>query len=82
MLAMVQACQGAILRDFCDGAAELRQACAFHQASAELHSAILKVLSSWSLEAFLRKPSPSCEFNRQHACWIQIESPAKAARRR
>jgi Rrf2 family protein len=81
MLDIVQACQGAILGDFCDQAAELRQACAFHQASAELHAAILKVLSSWSLEALLKKPGPTCQFNRKHVCCFQLTTPAAVVRR-
>ena len=79
MLAIVEACQGAILGDFCQGALDLREACAFHRATAELHQAIVGVLSSWTLADLLKKPWPACGFDPAHSCWIQIGAqPARA----
>jgi Rrf2 family protein len=79
MLVIVEACQGAILGDFCQDAPDLRQACAFHRASAELHRSIVQVLSRWTLAELLKKPDPSCGFRRDHACWIQIGNPVVTA---
>ena len=70
--AVVEACQGAILPDFCHGALELRQTCGFHQAASQLHQSIIGVLSSWTLADLLRRPGPLGAPAAGHTCWIQI----------
>lgn len=63
LLAIVEACQGAILGGFCDASdpADLPHACAFHQAGLELHGAIVGVLSRWTLARLLEKPYPTAK---------------------
>lgn len=61
LLAVVEACQGAILGDFCTSTDRFDPAetCALHQAGTELYDAIVGVLSRWTLAHFLRGPGPS-----------------------
>jgi Rrf2 family protein len=61
LLAVVEACQGAILGDFCGDSEDLEHACAFHHAGVELHRAIVGVLSRWTLADLLEKPCPTAE---------------------
>ena len=70
LLMVVEACQGAVLGDFCSDTAELSQTCALHQAGAELHDAIVSVLSRWTLADFLNRPSPSPEIAGHVHCWL------------
>jgi Rrf2 family protein len=71
MLAIVEACQGTILGDFCDEAPDLAQTCAFHQACAELHDAIVGALSRWTLAQFIQKPRPIGMPNKPISCWLE-----------
>lgn len=59
LLAIVEACQGAIVGDFCHAVHPEESGCAFHHAASELHRAITGVLSHWTLEDLLEKPAPS-----------------------
>jgi Rrf2 family protein len=59
LLSIVEACQGRILGDFCQPAAQLGDTCAYHQAAAELHHVIVGVLSRWSLAELLARPVPT-----------------------
>ncbi|NLY02897.1 MAG: Rrf2 family transcriptional regulator [Rhodopirellula sp.] len=71
LLAIVESCQGTILGDFCEDAEELEKTCALHQAGAELHRAIVSVLSRWTLAHLLAKPRPSEELADKHVqCWL------------
>ena len=74
MLAIVEACQGTILGDFCDEAPDTAKTCAFHQACAELHDAILGVLSRWTLAEFIQKPRPIGMLNKLVPCWLEPTS--------
>jgi Rrf2 family protein len=56
---IVETCQGAILGDFCQDICWLSDACAYHQASAELHAAIVGILSRWTLAQLLVRPHPT-----------------------
>lgn len=56
--AIVEACQGAILGDFCNETEDFSRVCALHQAGAELHRAIVGVLARWTLADFLARPGP------------------------
>lgn len=71
MLAIVEACQGTILGDFCDEAPDLAKTCAFHQACVELHDAIVGVLSRWTLAEFIQKPRPIGMLNKRVPCWLE-----------
>jgi Rrf2 family protein len=72
LLSIVEACQGAILGNFCEDAEELPGTCAFHQATAELHGAIVDVLSRWTLAHLMAKPHPSPEIAAKHVrCWLE-----------
>lgn len=80
LLAIVEACQGTVLADFCEEASRLSQTCAYHRAAVELHGAIVSVLSRWTLAEFVRKPSPSKLLEKQiHCClapnerWDEID---------
>jgi Rrf2 family protein len=80
-LSIVEACQGAILPDFCQAEQDLRRTCAFHQAAAQLHESIIKVLAGWTLADFMRRPGPSEPHIRNHPCWIHITRTAQPLRR-
>lgn len=70
LLAIVEACQGAILANFCEDASRLSQTCAFHRAAAELHGAIMEVLGRWTLADFVRKPTPSKSLEKHVLCCL------------
>lgn len=57
MLAIVEACQGAILPDYCRSARPTLTFCGFHRATDELHRAIIGVLEHWTLQDLLAKPA-------------------------
>ena len=59
LLAIFEACQGAILGASCQDGCDLKLVCAYHHASEELRRATVGVLSNWSLEQLLRKPHGS-----------------------
>lgn len=59
LLAIVEACQGAIVGSYCQGRHELRTTCAFHRAAAELQQSIMDVLARWNLEQLARFPAPA-----------------------
>jgi hypothetical protein len=67
---IVEACQGAILGDFCGEAADRSLTCAFHQAGAELHDAVVRVLSRWTLADFLDRPAPDPTIAHEVPCWL------------
>lgn len=69
--AIVEACQGTVLGDFCSDTPDLKNACGLHQAGAELHAAIIGVLSRWTLADLLRKPCPNRALEGNTACWLE-----------
>lgn len=71
LLAVVEACQGVILGDFCQGEVEPSLTCAFHQAGMELHQAIVGVLSRWTLADLIRRPNPDPAVAGRAPCWLQ-----------
>lgn len=78
--AIVEACQGVILPNFCQETTSLNGVCAFHVAAAELHAAIVEVLDRWALEQLIREPGPSGRC-RTAPCLIQTP-PIVPARKR
>jgi Rrf2 family protein len=71
LLAIVEACQGAILGRFCEDTMELKRTCAFHRAAAELHRAMVRVMSHWTLQHFIEKPGPDKTLKKQVQCWME-----------
>jgi Rrf2 family protein len=71
LLAIVEACQGAILGDFCEDASDLAKTCAFLRACAELHWAIVGVLSRWTLAEFVQEPRPRGLLEKSVPCWLE-----------
>jgi Rrf2 family protein len=59
LLAIVEACQGAIAGSYCQDVDDLQTTCAFHRATVELRHSIVKVLSRWSLEQLAASPRPA-----------------------
>lgn len=56
LLQIVEACQGAVMGDYCRSTPMRRPPCTFHRAAAELHDAILQVLGRWTLADLLESP--------------------------
>lgn len=71
LLTIVEACQGAILADFCEDATRLSQTCGFHQAAAELHDAVIGILERWTLADFVKKPCPSRALQKRVLCCLE-----------
>ncbi|MEJ5340523.1 MAG: Rrf2 family transcriptional regulator [Thermogutta sp.] len=70
LLSIVEACQGVILGDFCRETEDLLRTCAFHQAAAELHRAIVTVLSRWTLADLVKRPCPDPSLPERDKCWL------------
>jgi Rrf2 family protein len=77
LLAVVEACQGAILANFCEDAGKLSQTCGFHQAAAGLHDAIVSVLARWTLADFVAKPHPSKALRKHVRCCLEPDPGAR-----
>src|SRR5271157_1227380 len=71
LLAITEACQGTLLANLCSETDNLAGACAFHRAGAELHQAIMGVMSRWTLADFLSNPIPSPRCEGRIRCWMQ-----------
>jgi Rrf2 family protein len=56
LLAVVEACQGAIIGNFCQSLRPAHTHCNFHRAAQELHDAIKGVLSKWTLAHLMEAP--------------------------
>lgn len=56
LLAVVEACQGAIVADFCMSDRPSSTYCGFHRAALELHEAITGVLQRWTVADLLQRP--------------------------
>jgi Rrf2 family protein len=56
LLAIVEACHGTIVGDYCRSARPDTAYCNFHRAALELHEAIRGVLGRWTLADLLRQP--------------------------
>lgn len=59
LLAIVEACQGTLVGDYCQPGCDLNSVCGYHHAAMELHAAISGVLAKWTLAQLLKKPTPS-----------------------
>lgn len=56
LLAIVEACQGTIVGDYCRSSRPSLHQCSFHKAAMELHAAITDVLERWTLADLLENP--------------------------
>lgn len=70
LLAIVEACQGAIAGSYCQGSTDLRMTCAFHRAAVELHHSVVNVLSRWTLEQLAASPRPSKRLSGEMHCMM------------
>jgi len=61
LLSVVEACQGAIVGDFCQSSRPAASFCGFHRAALELHGAVTGVLSKWTLAHLIESPLPAGE---------------------
>jgi Rrf2 family nitric oxide-sensitive transcriptional repressor len=77
---VVEACQGAIVGDFCQATSDLGNVCAFHQAAAELHDAIVGVLERWTLLDLVKRPGPLAPLGGEVQCRLVVGS-LRAGRR-
>jgi Rrf2 family protein len=59
LLSVVEACQGAIVGDYCSSSRPSSSYCSFHRAAIELQQATTGVLERWSLADLLKKPESS-----------------------
>lgn len=59
LLAIVEACQGAIAGSYCQDIDDLRITCAFHKAAVELRDSVVNALSRWTLEQLAASPRPT-----------------------
>lgn len=68
LLAVVEACQGEIVGDFCRSSRQEHSLCNFHRAASELHTAIVGVLSQWTLADLLENPCAGGEMASEVPC--------------
>jgi Rrf2 family protein len=78
LLAVVEACQGAIVGNYCEDVDDIGTTCAFHRAAVELREAIIAVLSRWNLEALAKSPDATRCGPRGKRC-LMAEFPLSAA---
>lgn len=79
LLAIVEACQGTIHGNFCQDTADLSKTCSLHQAGAELHQAIIKVLSGWTLADFCRRPGATGGLRGKVRCLLDGGRPGQSS---
>jgi Rrf2 family protein len=79
--AVVEACQGVIVGDFCSPVRDTRSTCAFHRAAHELQQAIVGVLSRWTLADLLEKPRGAQSSKAGIAC-LMVGMPSTLHKRR
>lgn len=74
LLSIVEACQGAIVGDFCGSNRPSHSVCSFHVAALELHTAITSVLERWTLSRLLENPHPHSHRGDGIPCLIEPTS--------
>jgi Rrf2 family protein len=82
LLAIVEACQGAIVGSYCQEVADLHKTCAFHRATVELRQSIVNVLSRWTLEQLEASPRPTQGLPAEMHCMMAGFPLSIAARNR
>ncbi len=56
LLQIVEACQGAVVGDYCRPDCDKRSVCSYHLAAEQLRAAIVGVLSVWTLQQLMERP--------------------------
>jgi Rrf2 family transcriptional regulator, nitric oxide-sensitive transcriptional repressor len=79
LLAVVEACQGTIVGDYCRSPRPETSFCSFHRAALELHGAITGVLSRWTLSDLLVAPQSPGEHDGGVACLMKRGNHSGAA---
>lgn len=70
LLEIFEACQGRVVGDYCKSGVPAPQTCSFHRMAAELHQAIVEVLSGYSLADLMVRPVPICKLRPGQFCLI------------
>jgi Rrf2 family protein len=68
LLAVFEACQGAIIGDFCQSSRPDHTHCNFHRAAMELHDVIKGVLSKWTLAHLIEVPGAMGDLGGGETC--------------
>lgn len=58
LLAIVEACQGKILAEYCEDFDDASHLCGLHKAMMQLNAAITKVLTQWTVQSLVENPTP------------------------
>ncbi|MBK7601462.1 MAG: Rrf2 family transcriptional regulator [Acidobacteria bacterium] len=77
--AIMEACQGTIVGNFCLSTEDVDTVCAFHLAGLELHQAIVQTLSKWNLGHLLEKSRPSHPLKGNVPCVLGLIDPGEKA---
>jgi Rrf2 family protein len=80
LLSVVEACQGAIVGDFCQGERHAPARCAFHEAALELHEAIKGALGRWLLSQLLERSEAQIEEGEGSDCVMKSRIVAAPVR--
>jgi Rrf2 family protein len=70
LLDIFEACQGKVVGDHCQSGVPPQHSCSFHRVAAELHQAIVEVLSGYSLADLMVRPAPTCRLRPDQFCLI------------
>jgi Rrf2 family protein len=79
LLAVVEACQGTILGNYCQDGCRKDLVCGYHRAAEELREGIVGVLSNWTLAQMLRKPHGAPGTGAIPCLFQGVESARRAA---
>jgi Rrf2 family protein len=85
LMAIIEACQGKILPDYCQENLDPRKVCAYHAAMYQLHLSMTGLLSQFTLEQMIARPWPASKESNVHLChmagrWPNLESYLKRAK--
>jgi Rrf2 family protein len=61
LLEIIEACQGKVLANYCQGTADPKLVCAFHASMKELHDEMTRVLTKWTLEDIRARARPAVD---------------------
>ncbi|MCC6391989.1 MAG: Rrf2 family transcriptional regulator [Bryobacterales bacterium] len=73
LLSVVEACQGTIVGDYCQGGYPAVSTCSFHEAALQLQESMVRVLSRWSIAQLAEKPFRSSGRRSGEACVMAPE---------
>jgi Rrf2 family protein len=68
LLAIVEACQGRILANYCQPYSALDRVCGYHEAMHAIHEATTRVLAGWSLADLAQRPQPHTSLRSKVHC--------------